>query len=139
VRFGQSTEVSLVQVRMKLNSLSTAFGRRSEEQASSHTVHNLSLGTFALENALQEGLPLDAGARALQVPAPHEFLHILYAVPSILYDIYHHIVIPAAPWYSRDSKATLLVGLPDHQSLVPLHTKATLATRLHETINHHNY
>ena len=55
---------------MKLNSLSKAFGQRSEEQASSHVVHKLSLGTFGLENALQEGLPFDAQARSLQVHAP---------------------------------------------------------------------
>ena len=51
---------------MKLNALSQAFGRRSQEQATSHMVHKLSLGTFALESALERGSPFAAEARSLQ-------------------------------------------------------------------------
>ena len=51
---------------MKLNALSQAFGCRSQEQATSHMVHKLSLGTFALESALERGSPFAAEARSLQ-------------------------------------------------------------------------
>lgn len=42
---------------MKLNSLAQAFSHRSDESATSHSVHKLSLGVFALEDALQQGSP----------------------------------------------------------------------------------
>ncbi len=43
-----------VQVRMRVNSLGRAFGRRSEEHQSSARAHQISLGTFALESALSQ-------------------------------------------------------------------------------------
>jgi cation transport ATPase len=53
------------QVRVKLNALSQAFSRRSEEQKDSTQAHLLSLGTFALENALVQGLPFSKAASRL--------------------------------------------------------------------------
>lgn len=46
-----------LKVRMKLNSLTQAFSQRSEESAASHSVHKLTLGVFALNNALEAGHP----------------------------------------------------------------------------------
>ena len=51
---------------MKLNSLERAFQQRSQQRVTSHDAHKVSLGTFALEAALEEGRPFAAEARALQ-------------------------------------------------------------------------
>ena len=55
-----------LQVRLKLNSLTQAFRLRSEEHATSHSVHKLTLGVFALNNALDHGVPFNPQKAALQ-------------------------------------------------------------------------
>lgn len=67
---------------MKLNGLSQAFGRRSQEQATSHGVHRLSLGLFALEAALDAGVPLAAEAASLQDSCAEDAL-VAAAVSSL--------------------------------------------------------
>lgn len=62
------------QVRSKLNALSKAFNRRSEEQRDSAQAHQLSLGTFALENALKHGAPFSSAASKLAESCPEDGL-----------------------------------------------------------------
>lgn len=71
-----------MQVRLKLNSLSQAFGLRSEEQAASHSVHKLTLGVFALSNALDHGVPFHRQKASLQKSCAEDPL-ISLAVDSL--------------------------------------------------------
>ena len=67
---------------MKLNSLTQAFGMRSDEQATSHSVHKLTLGVFALNNALDHGVPFARQKAALQRSCAEDSL-ISLAVDSL--------------------------------------------------------
>ena len=51
---------------MKLNSLKQAFGMGSDDRATSHSIHKLTLGVFALSNALDSGVPFTPQKAALQ-------------------------------------------------------------------------
>ncbi|KAG0469773.1 hypothetical protein HPP92_016473 [Vanilla planifolia] len=47
----------IAEANLNINALCMAFYARSEEARQTHSVHKLSLGTFALEDALSKGLP----------------------------------------------------------------------------------
>lgn len=46
------------QVRQRLNALQAALSRRGTDQHTSHSAHELAVGAFALQEALEEGRPL---------------------------------------------------------------------------------
>ena len=48
-----------VQVRERVNALSEAFQRRSDERVTSTVAHKLAAGTFALQQALSSGRPYE--------------------------------------------------------------------------------
>lgn len=75
-------ELLYIQVRIKLNSLTQAFNHRSDQQATSHSVHKLMLGVFALSNALDEGLPASQQKAALQASCADDGL-ISLAIDSL--------------------------------------------------------
>ena len=62
------------QVRTFVNSLGAAFSRRSDEAQASNLAHQLSLGVFALEDALAHGRPYAAAASQLARSAPEDEL-----------------------------------------------------------------
>ena len=72
----------VLKVRMKLNSLTEAFGRRSTDQATSHSVHRLTTGIFALNNALEQGKPFAQQKVALKQSSGSDNL-ISLAVASL--------------------------------------------------------
>lgn len=57
--------VCSVQLRFKVNALGQAFTRRSDEQRDSMRAHQISLGAFALQNALAHGKPYADAASLL--------------------------------------------------------------------------
>ncbi len=57
--------VVALQVRQHVNALGAAFSRRSNEAQASTLAHQLSLGVFALEDALAHGRPYAAAASQL--------------------------------------------------------------------------
>ena len=57
-----------------MNSLSKAFNQRSTAAKNSHGVHKVSLGTFALSNALEQGSPFASEAEALKQSNPDDRL-----------------------------------------------------------------
>lgn len=59
-----------LQVRKYVNALGMAFSRRSDEAQASTLAHELSLGVFALEDALAHGRPYAAAASQLARSAP---------------------------------------------------------------------
>ena len=63
-----------MQVRKYVNALGAAFSRRSDEAQASTLAHQLSLGVFALEDALAHGRPYAAAASQLARSAPQDEL-----------------------------------------------------------------
>lgn len=63
-----------LQVRKHVNALGAAFSRRSDEAQASTLAHQLSLGVFALEDALSHGRPYAAAADQLARSAPDDEL-----------------------------------------------------------------
>ena len=51
------------QVRERVNALSEAFQRRSDERVTSTVAHKLAAGTFALQQALSSGRPYEGEVR----------------------------------------------------------------------------
>lgn len=66
--------VVALQVRQHVNALGAAFSRRSNEAQASTLAHQLSLGVFALEDALAHGRPYAAAASQLARCAPDDEL-----------------------------------------------------------------
>ncbi|KAI4371248.1 hypothetical protein MLD38_019509 [Melastoma candidum] len=56
----------VAEANLHINALCMAFFARSEEARRSHSIHKLSLGALALEDALDKGLPIKAEIEALQ-------------------------------------------------------------------------
>ncbi|XP_076914468.1 MICOS complex subunit MIC60, mitochondrial-like [Bidens hawaiensis] len=56
----------LEEANLNINALCMAFYARSEEARQSHSVHKLSLGALALEDALSKGLPIQKEIDALK-------------------------------------------------------------------------
>ena len=63
-----------LQVRQHVNALGAAFSRRSNEAQASTLAHQLSLGVFALEDALAHGRPYAAAASQVARCAPDDEL-----------------------------------------------------------------
>ena len=66
--------VVALQVRQHVNALGAAFSRRSNEAQASTLAHQLSLGVFALEDALTHGRPYAAAASQVAHCAPDDEL-----------------------------------------------------------------
>ena len=66
--------VVALQVRQHMNALGAAFSRRSNEAQASTLAHQLSLGVFALEDALTHGRPYAAAASQVARCAPDDEL-----------------------------------------------------------------
>ena len=62
------------QLRTRVNALGQAFTRRSDEQRDSTRAHQVSLGAFALENALARGQPYGQAASLLAQSCPEDEL-----------------------------------------------------------------
>ena len=58
-----------MQVRQRVNALSQAFQRRSDERVTSTVAHKLAAGTFALQQALGSGRPYEAEVRSMSCRA----------------------------------------------------------------------
>ena len=71
---GSTSASPPVQVRKYVNALGAAFSRRSDEAQASTLAHQLSLGVFALEDALAHGRPYAAAASQLASSAPQDEL-----------------------------------------------------------------
>ena len=56
----------LDRLREQVNTLALAFQKRSTEARSSHRVHKLAVGVFALEEAMANGRPVQAAVNLLQ-------------------------------------------------------------------------
>ena len=65
LRIAEGQCCGAVQLRGKVNALGQAFSQRSDEQRDSTRAHQVSLGAFALEDALAHGRPYAAAASLL--------------------------------------------------------------------------
>ena len=86
-----------MQVRKYVNALGAAFSRRSDEAQASTLAHQLSLGVFALEDALAHGRPYAAAASQLASSAPQDELvaSACQALPQDAADRVCHLCVPA--------------------------------------------
>ena len=84
-----------MQIRGQLNGLSQAFGHRSLESSNSHTVHKVSVGTFALLHALQQGAPFGQEAARLRTACPDDPL-IIAILDSLPHSLADQVPLPTA-------------------------------------------
>lgn len=108
----------MAEANLNISALCMAFYARSEEARQTHFIHKLALGALALEDALSNGLPVQAELDALHVCIDNVDKDSLleFALSSVPEDVRHH---GTDTLLQLNQKFDALKGKLRHFSLIP--------------------